>query len=161
MQPLVSIIIPFYNAERYLSATLQSAIDQTWNNKEIIVVDDGSTDRSIELITNFKSDKVKLYQQQNKGAAAARNLGLSHAKGEYVQFLDADDLLSKDKIEKQVLALQNHPDQVAVCSTVHFKDDEDPYYWVLLLLKKILLILQMIRLVLWLNCGEGMINTLR
>ena len=126
MQPLVSIIIPFYNAERYLSETLGSAIAQTWENKEIILVDDGSTDGSVELIGNFKSDQIKLYQQKNKGAAAARNLGLSYAKGEYVQFLDADDLLSKDKIEKQVLALQNHPDQVAVCSTVHFKDNQDP-----------------------------------
>lgn len=123
--PLVSIIIPFYNTEKYLSATLQSAIDQTWANKEIILVDDGSTDHSIESIKKFESQSVKIYQQKNKGAAAARNFGITKAQGDFVQFLDADDLLSKDKIEKQVLALQDHPDCIAVCSTVHFPDSQN------------------------------------
>lgn len=126
MQPLVSIIIPFYNAEKYLAATLQSAIDQTWANIEVILVDDGSTDHSIESIKKFESQSVKIYQQKNKGAAAARNFGITRAKGDFVQFLDADDLLSKDKIEKQVLVLQDHPDCIAVCSTVHFNDHQDP-----------------------------------
>ncbi|MFA6276969.1 MAG: glycosyltransferase [Pedobacter sp.] len=126
--PLVSIIIPFYNAEDFLVETLQSAINQTWENKEIILIDDGSTDGSFLKVKSFKNEKVKLIQQQkNKGASAARNLGLSCAKGDYIQFLDADDLLSPNKIEKQVLALQNEPNKIAVCSTVHFKDTENHF----------------------------------
>lgn len=123
--PLVSIIIPIYNAEKYLRETVQSAIAQTWKNKEIILVDDGSTDGSLHLANTFQSETVKVFGQRNSGASAARNLGLAQSKGEYIQFLDADDLLSRDKIEKQVLALANQSDKIAVCSTVHFYDGQD------------------------------------
>lgn len=125
MKPLVSIIIPFHNAEKYLAATIQSAIAQTWDHKEIILIDDGSKDNCLLIAQEFKSDLIKIFSQKNSGASAARNLGLSKAIGDYVQFLDADDLLSLDKIEKQVLALQNEPDKLAVCSTVHFPDQQD------------------------------------
>jgi glycosyltransferase involved in cell wall biosynthesis len=123
--PLVSIIIPVFNADKYLIETIISAINQTWPNKEILIIDDGSTDRSYEIANSYQSDIVNVYQQKNSGAAAARNHGLAKAKGDYIQFLDADDLLSNDKIEKQVLALQQQPDKIAVCSTVHFPDKEN------------------------------------
>ncbi len=127
--PLVSIIIPFYNAERYLTQTLRSAIAQTWENKEIILIDDGSTDGVLFKLNDYKSERIKIFQQENKGAAAARNFGLTKAKGDFIQFLDADDLLSPNKIEKQVLALQDEPNKLAVCSTVHFPDDQDPLFF--------------------------------
>ena len=97
-QPLVSILIPCYNSEKWLAETLESALAQTWQNKEIIVVDDGSTDSSLEIAKTFESNKVKVLRQDNRGASAARNLGLTNAQGDFIQYLDADDLLSEDKI---------------------------------------------------------------
>ena len=104
-QPLVSIIIPVYNAEKYLADSITSAVSQTWPNKEIIVVDDGSTDQSLKVAKGFESDVVSVFFCENKGASAARNFGLRLAKGGYIQFLDADDLLRHDNIEKQFHAL--------------------------------------------------------
>jgi len=125
--PLVSIILPVYNAEKHLAETLNSALNQTWPNKEVIVVDDGSTDQSVAIAKSFGAHRVKVYGQSNKRSGAARNKGLSEAKGEYIQFLDADDLLSPDKIERQIKLLLQHPGKIAVCSTVHFDDNKNPY----------------------------------
>ncbi len=119
-QPLVSVIIPLYNADRYIEACINSVLDQTWPNIEIIIVDDGSTDDSLIAAKKFDRENIKVISQKNKGASAARNKGLSEAKGDYIQFLDADDLISNDKIYNQVLALEEQPNKVAVCSTVHF-----------------------------------------
>ncbi|MDB5145715.1 MAG: hypothetical protein JWQ66_4428 [Mucilaginibacter sp.] len=121
---LVSIIIPVYNAEKYLKETVQSALAQTWINKEIIVVDDGSTDNSLKIANSFRDTHVRVFCQPNKGAAAARNFGLSVARGQFIQFLDADDLLSKYKIEQQVLDLEGQYQKLAVCCTVHFNDGQ-------------------------------------
>lgn len=126
-QPLVSIIIPVYNAEKNLAETINSALNQSWANKEIIIVDDGSTDRSVEIAKGSGDAQIKVFQQVNKGSGATRNKGLSEAKGEYIQFLDADDLLSTDKIANQVKLLLDNPGKVAVCSTIHFSNDNDPY----------------------------------
>lgn len=127
MKPLVSIIIPVYNAEAYLRETIASALAQTYPNKEIIIVNDGSTDSSINIAREFNSDIIKLIDQDKKGASAARNAGLRIAKGNYIQFLDADDLLSEDKISAQVHVLNGSPDHLAQCHTVYFRDTEDPY----------------------------------
>jgi glycosyltransferase involved in cell wall biosynthesis len=105
MQPLVSILIPAFNAERWISETLQSAAAQMWPRKEIIVVDDGSTDRTLAIAERFQSREIKVVSQRNQGAAAARNHAFSLSKGEYIQWLDADDLLSRDKIVRQFDAL--------------------------------------------------------
>ena len=126
MMSLVSIIIPVYNAEKHLSECLGSAINQTWINKQIIIVDDGSTDDSLQIAKSFESENIKVITQQNKGASAARNTGLNAAKGHYIQFLDADDLLSPDKIEGQVKALNGSTVQISLCSTVHFFDGAVP-----------------------------------
>jgi glycosyltransferase involved in cell wall biosynthesis len=123
--PLVSIIIPVYNAEKYLAETIDSARDQTWPNKEIIIIDDGSTDRSLVIAREYECAGVKVFTQQNKGASTARNKGLQHAKGNYIQYLDADDLISPNKIEDQMLILQNKPGYVCICATVYFFDNED------------------------------------
>lgn len=106
MTPLVSIIIPCFNAGRWLTETLESALAQTWPEKELILVDDGSTDGSLVLARKFEPRGVTVVTQPNQGAAAARNTGLARARGEFIQFLDADDLLAPDKIEKQVRLLQ-------------------------------------------------------
>lgn len=108
MFPLVSIIIPAYNAELWISETIKSAFDQIWANTEIIVVDDGSTDNTLKIVQEFSSTRLKVIAQKNAGAASARNSGLQVALGDYIQYLDADDLLAPDKIQKQIVALQNN-----------------------------------------------------
>lgn len=104
MKPLVSILIPAFNAQEWISDTLRSAIAQTWDRKEIIVVDDGSGDRTLEVAQQFESDGVQVVTQKNQGAAAARNTAFSLSKGDHIQWLDADDLLAPDKIAKQLEA---------------------------------------------------------
>ena len=102
--PLVSILIPLYNAEKYLSECLDSVINQTYKNLEIIIVDDGSKDNSLAIAKDYEKryKHIKVYSQQNSGASAARNKAFSHAKGEYIQYIDADDLLHPDKIRLQI-----------------------------------------------------------
>lgn len=102
MPPLVSILIPCYNAELWLAETLESALRQTWQPIEIILVDDGSTDRSLAIAQSYQSPNLKVITQPNQGASAARNWALQLAQGDFVQYLDADDLLAPDKIERQV-----------------------------------------------------------
>src|SRR4029078_12423266 len=93
MKSLVSILIPAYNSEEWIADSLESALAQSWPNKEIIVVDDGSTDRTLDVVTRFDSKLVKVATQPNQGAAAARNKAFSLSNGDYIQWLDADDLL--------------------------------------------------------------------
>ncbi len=100
--PLVSILIPAHNAEEWIADTLRSAISQTWAHTEIIVVDDGSTDRTNEIARQFEKDGVRVFRQDNMGAAAARNTAYSFCHGDYIQWLDADDLLAPEKISKQM-----------------------------------------------------------
>jgi glycosyltransferase involved in cell wall biosynthesis len=102
MTPLVSILIPAYNAQSWIADTIQSALAQTWPRKEITVVDDGSMDQTLSLARRFASRTVFVVTQQNQGASAARNKALKLCQGDYIQWLDADDLLSPDKIAKQM-----------------------------------------------------------
>ena len=102
MKPLVSILIPAYNAEEWIADTIRSALAQTWPRREIIVVDDGSTDRTGAIARKFASREVDVVTQDNQGPAAARNTALAAAQGDYVQWLDADDLLAPDKVERQM-----------------------------------------------------------
>jgi len=106
MKPLVSILIPAYNSEEWIADTIRSAIAQTWERKEIIVVDDGSSDRTAEVARRFASNEVAVVSKKNQGAAAARNHALQLSRGDYIQWLDADDLLAPDKIERQLAALR-------------------------------------------------------
>jgi glycosyltransferase involved in cell wall biosynthesis len=106
MKPLVSILIPAYNAEQWVAQTIQSALDQTWPNKEIIVVDDGSRDGTLSVARTFASQQVSVITQPNQGAAAARNNLLSRAQGDFIQWLDADDLLSANKVASQMEAVE-------------------------------------------------------
>jgi glycosyltransferase involved in cell wall biosynthesis len=98
---LVSVIIPCYNDDRYIAEAVQSVLDQTYSNKEVIVVDDGSTDSSLEVIKSFGT-AVRWQAGRHSGAGAARNAGLRLARGEYAKFLDSDDLLVKDALRRQV-----------------------------------------------------------
>jgi glycosyltransferase involved in cell wall biosynthesis len=106
MKPLVSILIPAYNAENWIAYTLQSAVGQTWQRKEIIVIDDGSTDRTAEIARRFVSKEVSVVTTDNQGLSAAVNNAYRLCQGDYIQELDADDILAPDKIEKQLSALR-------------------------------------------------------
>jgi glycosyltransferase involved in cell wall biosynthesis len=107
MKPLVSILIPAFNAQEWIAHTIRSAVIQTWQRKEIIIVDDGSTDQTFSIARRFASKEVKIVTQQNRGAAAARNKAFSLCQGDYVQWLDADDLLAADKIAQQIRAAES------------------------------------------------------
>jgi O-antigen/teichoic acid export membrane protein/glycosyltransferase involved in cell wall biosynthesis len=100
--PLVSILIPAYNAEEWIPSTLKSALAQTWPRTEIIVVDDGSKDATVAIARQFEPRGVRVISQRNQGASAARNNAFSQCHGDYIQWLDADDLLAPDKIAKQM-----------------------------------------------------------
>jgi hypothetical protein len=111
MKPLVSILIPAYNAEPSIADTLRSALAQTWPRKEIIVVDDGSRDRTLSIARQFASKNVSVVTQENQGASAARNKTLELYQGDYIQWLDADDLLSPDKVAKQMAGAEESQDK--------------------------------------------------
>lgn len=122
---LVSIIIPVYNCEQLLARTIDSALHQTYGAKEVIVIDDNSSDNSYEVAKQYEAAGVIVCQQSNAGAAEARNKGLALASGEYIQFLDAGDLLSLDKIEQQVKALKGQFNKLAVCNYLQFQKEEE------------------------------------
>ena len=121
-QPLVSIIVPIYNTARYLPACLDSIIAQTHHNLEIILIDDGSTDHSGQIADNYakKDSRIKVTHQKNQGQSAARNLGLTMIKGEYVSFLDSDDEIKPTFIEKLLTPLVNSNASLSVCG-MHYK----------------------------------------
>ncbi len=114
MHPLVSIIIPSYNSKAFLKESIASALNQTYKYVEVIVVDDGSTDGSLEIIRSF-GEQIRWKSQPNQGAPVARNLGIKLARGEYIKFLDADDILLPDCLERQIdQALQLPQDHQAI-----------------------------------------------
>jgi glycosyltransferase involved in cell wall biosynthesis len=106
VEPLVSIIIPAFNPGRYLEPTIRSALAQTWGQIEVIVVDDGSTDGSLDVAQHYAGPRLRVIAQPNRGSGAARNAGLQASRGDYVQFLDHDDLLDSEKIAIQL----KHPE---------------------------------------------------
>lgn len=110
--PLVTVIVPAYNASDYISETIESIVNQTYANLEIIVVDDGSTDDTKEIVKSFGPKLNYIYQKNSGSCASPRNTGLKHARGEYVTFFDADDVMMPEKIESQVTDLDENPDAV-------------------------------------------------
>lgn len=105
MKPLVSILIPAYNAGNWIADTIRSALAQTWPRKEIIVVDDGSSDNTLEVARSFEGPELRVIGKRNEGAAATRNRAMAESRGDYIQWLDADDLLSPGKVEAQMARL--------------------------------------------------------
>jgi glycosyltransferase involved in cell wall biosynthesis len=117
MDPLVSILIPAFNAESTLAEALRSALGQTWPRKEIVIVDDGSKDATLSVANKFARENLCIFSQQNRGAAAARNKAFSLCRGDYIQWLDADDVLAPNKIAKQLEVLRPYEgNEVLACS---------------------------------------------
>lgn len=121
VKPLVSVIIPVYNSERYIERSLQSALRQTYNNLEIIVVDDGSKDSTAKVVQSMGDPRIVYIYQENRSQGPARNNAVAHAHGEFVTFLDSDDLYSSDKIEKELqFLLSNEKYDIVYCNALHF-----------------------------------------
>lgn len=125
MYPLVSVVLPVYNRETTIRRALDSVLGQTYTNIEVIVVDDGSTDDTVEIIKNYKDERVHLIcQSRNQGANSARNRGIEWAKGEYVAFQDSDDEWLKDKLEKQMHYMIHSGKSVSYSSYYLYEGDK-------------------------------------
>jgi glycosyltransferase involved in cell wall biosynthesis len=120
----VSVIIPVYRVEKYISATVKSVLEQTYKNLELIIVDDESPDRSVEICQQFTDSRIKIIRQKNRGLAGARNTGIRHAQGEYIAFLDGDDLWTSKKLEKHVEHLDKSLSVGLSFSPSRFIDEE-------------------------------------
>ncbi|MCA1990876.1 MAG: glycosyltransferase, partial [Coleofasciculus sp. S288] len=123
--PTISVITPAYNADRTILDTIKSAQNQTFSDFELIIIDDGSKDRTLELVQSIKDERLKVFSYENGGVCVARNRGLSHATGEFIAFLDADDLWTPDKLELQLAALQQRPDAGVAYSWTYFMYEQE------------------------------------
>lgn len=130
--PLVSVVVPAYNAEGYITETLKSVLSQTYQNLEVLVVDDGSQDKTPEIVRSLTAQdcRVKLIQQANSGVSAARNLAITHAKGEFIAPVDADDIWFPQKLEKQVKCMLEGGEKVGlVYAWSLYIDENDSIIW--------------------------------
>lgn len=125
MQPLISVIVPVYNVEAFVERSLRSIIGQTYANLEIIVVNDGSTDRSFEICKKIAKEdrRIFLLEQENQGLSAARNTGIARSKGEYIMFVDSDDWLSPNMIEFLFTEIKKYDVKLAMCGFQKVKDE--------------------------------------
>ena len=123
--PIISVTIPTYNAESTILETVESFQNQTFSDWELIVINDGSKDKTLELLQSIEDERIKIFSYENAGLAAARNRGIYHATGEFIAFLDADDMWTPDKLELQLAALQQHPEAgVAIAGAVSLMNME-------------------------------------
>lgn len=124
---LVSVIVPAFNAAPWIQECLRSVLSQSWRELDVLVVDDGSTDETAAVAKAINDPRVRVLRQANRGAASARNVGLAEASGEWIQYLDADDLLGECKLERQLAALELSPaGSVASCPWIRFETTPDP-----------------------------------
>ena len=126
INPLISVIVPCYNQAEFLSQTLQSVIDQTWQNWECIIINDGSTDDSEQVALDWckKDERFSYLHQANAGVSAARNEGLKFVKGSFTQFLDGDDLICKDKLSRSLeIAVRNDNSVIVISNFEMFTEN--------------------------------------
>lgn len=128
--PLISVLMPAFNAEPFISAAIRSVLGQTWPRVEVIVVNDGSRDGTLAAARAVTDPRVKVIDQENRGAAAARNRAFAEAQGDFIQHLDADDLLGPNKLEHQMRRLVADPDCVAACPWGRFHDSPENAWFV-------------------------------
>lgn len=108
---LISVIIPLYNKEKFIAKTLQSVLSQTFSDFEVLVIDDGSTDKSVAIVKEFTDERIRLISKENQGVSATRNLGIEKSSGKFIVFLDADDIWKNDFLETTYSITNNYPDQ--------------------------------------------------
>jgi len=123
--PKVSVVIPVYNREKYVAVAIDSILSQTFSDFELLVVDDGSTDRTIDVVLSYSDPRIRLVRNNaNRGVATTRNKGIQLARGEYLAFLDSDDWAYPKRLAKQIAFLDNHPDYAAVGSWIEWMSEE-------------------------------------
>lgn len=127
---LISVIVPVYNAEKYLRKCIDSVLAQTYENYEILLIDDGSTDNSLIICNEYKekNNKVKVFHKENGGASSARNVGLKEAKGKYIYFLDSDDWLREDALHKLIFTAHNEGADLVFCEANAIDDINNKEY---------------------------------
>ena len=121
---MISVVVPLYNKESSVSQTLQTVLNQSYQDFEIVIVNDGSTDRSVEEAEKVKDNRIRIIHQSNSGVSAARNKGIVEAKGEYIAFLDADDEWDKDYLLTQYTLTQKYPECIVFACNYEFKDSQ-------------------------------------
>ena len=126
---LISVVMPAFNEERWISESIQSILDQSFRDFELIIVDDGSTDKTFEIASSFEDPRVKVYRQENMGPAAARNKALSLVKGQYIALQDADDRSKPERLEKQYNFLENHKEYVAIGVAADYIDKDGVFVY--------------------------------
>ncbi|MFB2882319.1 glycosyltransferase [Floridanema aerugineum] len=121
--PTISVIIPVYNGEKTIQQTIESVINQTFTDFEIIIINDGSKDSTLDIISTIQDPRIKVFSYANAGLSASRNRGLSLASGEFISFLDADDCWTPDKLQAQLEALQANPEAAVAYSWTDYIDE--------------------------------------
>ncbi|WP_052081975.1 glycosyltransferase family 2 protein [Porphyromonas macacae] len=121
---MISVVIPLYNKEHQIRSTLNSVLSQTFQDFEVIIVNDGSTDSSVEKVQKISDSRIRLIHQKNLGVSAARNRGIKESKGEWIAFLDADDEWLPEYLQTQIELSRKYP-QAAVCATGYILRDQD------------------------------------
>ena len=118
MQPLISVIVPMYNAQKYIDRCLTSLIRQTLNNIQILLVNDGSTDETEKIAKEYEDKRIIVISINRSGPGVARNIGIDKAEGEYIAFVDVDDWIEEDALEKLYLSAKNSDADIAVCGFI-------------------------------------------
>ena len=125
--PLISVVIPVYNGEKTIAETIESVLNQSFSNFEIVVINDGSQDSTLDVIASIQDPRIKIFSYPNAGLSASRNRGISQSSGEFIAFLDADDLWTPDKLEAQLTALQENPNAAVAYSWTDFIDETSQF----------------------------------
>ena len=125
--PLISVIIPVYNGEKTLRETIESVLNQTESDFELIVINDGSRDATLDIVASIQDPRLKVFSYPNAGVSASRNRGFSHAEGKFIAFLDADDLWTPDKLEAQLRVLQENPQAAVAYSWTDHIDESSQF----------------------------------
>ena len=126
--PTLSIVMPVYNTEKFVKKTIESLLNQTYKDFELIVIDDGSTDNSIEIIKKFADNRIKIFSNDsNKGIVYSRNRGNAEALGRFIAPFDSDDIALPDKFEKQISFLEQHPEFGMLGSWAKLIDENDKF----------------------------------
>lgn len=125
--PTISVVIPIYNGEKTIKETIISVLNQTFADFELIIINDGSDDATLEIVQNIKDPRIQVFSYANAGLSASRNRGVAKAKGEFISFIDADDLWTPNKLELQLKALQDHPQAAVAYSWTDWIDQSGQF----------------------------------
>ncbi|BBD54714.1 glycosyltransferase [Planktothrix agardhii] len=124
---LISVVIPVYNGAKTIQQTINSVLNQTFKDWELIIIDDGSQDSTVKIIREIEDSRIRIFSYDNGGLSLSRNRGIHHAQGEYITFLDADDLWTSDKLEAQFQALEEHPEAAVAYSWTDYIDQSSQF----------------------------------